>query len=359
MSALLPVCRRDKSMKTMKAALYSGVEQISIQEVEWQSPPPGYIVLEMRQIGVCGSDLHAYFGHWTQSPGRAQGHETCGVVVEIGEGVTGFASGDLVAVECFSHCGQCIYCQTGQYNHCAERKGISDMMHGGFAEYTTVHHSGLFKLPTGMTPEEGALVEPLAVAVRALAQARVSYQDRVAVIGGGTIGLLCLAVAKACGVKEAMISVKYPQQARIAHELGADQVIDINQVDIRDFVSQHTSGMGVDAIIETVGSAQNFDDSLAIVRKRGTVVLVAGYYKPLEVSLGAIVSSEAIVTGSNCYGYSDMHKDFEVAIDLIATGKVAATKIVTHRFPLDEITKAFAVAADKGSGAIKVHVLNL
>jgi 2-desacetyl-2-hydroxyethyl bacteriochlorophyllide A dehydrogenase len=316
------------------------------------------LVLATRQIGVCGSDLHAYFGHWTQTPGLAQGHETCGVVVEVGEGVTGFELGDHVAVECFSHCGECVYCQTGNYNHCVKHKGISHNMHAGFSEYTTVHHSGLFKLPPGMSHEEGALVEPLAVAVRALAQARATYQDRVVVIGGGTIGLLCLAVAKANGVKEAMITVKYPQQARLAYELGADKVIDITQADVKKFVSANTDDMGVDAVIETVGGGQNFDDALASVRRRGTVVLVAGYYKPLEVNLGRIVSTEAIVTGSNCYGYSGMQTDFQAAIDLIASGKVAATKIVTHRFMLDEITQAFAVAADKESGAVKVHVIN-
>lgn len=343
-------------METMKAALYSGVEQIAIHDVERQPPPPGYLVVAMRQAGVCGSDLHAYFGHWPQSPGQAQGHETCGIVAEVGEGVTNFAVGDLVAAECFSHCGHCVYCQTGHYNHCLERKGISHNQHGGFAEYTTVHHSGVFKLPAGMSYEEGALVEPLAVAVRALAQSRATYQDRVVVIGGGTIGLLCLAVAKANGVKEAMISVKYPQQAQMAHELGADQVIDINKAGMKEFVHQHTGGIGVDAVIETVGSGQNFDDALAIVRRRGSVVLVGGYYKPLEVDLGRIVSTEAIITGSNCYGYSGMQTDFQAAIDLIASRKVAATKIVTHRYPLDEIAEAFAVAADKGSGAIKVHV---
>jgi 2-desacetyl-2-hydroxyethyl bacteriochlorophyllide A dehydrogenase len=345
-------------MTTMKAALYSGIEQIAIQEVERLPPPPGHLVLETRQIGVCGSDLHAYFGHWAQSPGLAQGHETCGVVAEVGEGVSGFAVGDRVVVECFSHCGHCVYCQTGNYNHCLERKGISHNTHGGFAEFTTVHHSGLFKLPPGMSDEEGALVEPLAVGVRALAQAGATYQDRVLVIGGGTIGLLCLAVAKANGVKEAMITVKYPQQARLARELGADQVIDINEIDVKEFVRRHTGGMGVDAVIETVGGAQNFDDSIAIARKRGTIVLVAGYYKPLEVNLSRIVWSEIKITGSNCYGYSGMTTDFQAAIDLIAGGKVDATQIVTHRFRLDEIAKAFAVAADKGSGAVKVHVFN-
>jgi len=343
----------------MKVALYSGIEQIALHEVERQAPPPGYVVVAMRQIGICGSDLHAYYGHWPQTPGQAQGHETCGLIVEVGEEVTGFAVGDHVVVECFYHCGKCVYCETGYYNLCLERKGVYHTMHGGFSEFTTVHQSALFKLPAGMSHEQGALVEPLAVGVRALALAHAGHQDRVVVIGGGTIGLLCLAIAKANGVKEVMITVKYPQQARVAKELGADQVIDITKSDVKEFIDSHTKGFGVDAVIETAGGGQNFDDSLTIVRKRGTVVLVAGYYKPLEVDLSRIVAKEPIVTGSMCYGYSGMETDFQQAIDLIASGKVDPTKIVTHRFPFAEITEAFAVAGDKGSGAVKVHVVNM
>ncbi|MCX6048658.1 MAG: alcohol dehydrogenase catalytic domain-containing protein [Chloroflexi bacterium] len=343
-------------MTTMKAAIYSGLRQIGVRDVERLPPPPGYVFIQTKQVGICGSDLHAYFGEWEQSHTLALGHETCGVVVELGEGVTDLQVGDPVVIECFSHCGHCLYCQTGQYTHCLERKWVSENTHGGFAEYTTAHRSGLFKIPPSMSYEEGAMVEPLAVAVRTLAQSRATHQDRVAVIGGGTIGQLCLAVAKANGVKETLITVKYPQQAQLAKELGADHVVNINDQDVRAFVKELTGGLGVDAVIETVGGATQFDDALAIVRKRGTVVLVGGYFKPLEVDLSKIVWSEAIVTGSNCYGYSGLHTDFQAAIDLIAERKVDATKLVTHRFSLDQIAEAFAVSADKHLGAIKVHV---
>jgi (R,R)-butanediol dehydrogenase/meso-butanediol dehydrogenase/diacetyl reductase len=344
-------------MPTMKAAIYHGLEDIRVQEVERQPPPPGYVLLRTTQVGICGSDLHNYFGHWPPSHSLAAGHETTGVIAEIGEGVQGFAVGDRVAVECFSHCGQCLYCQTGQYTHCLNRKAVAHGGHGGFAEYSTAHASALFKLPPEMSFEQGALVEPLAVAVRALAQSGMTYQDRVLVIGGGTIGLLCLAVAVANGARETMITVKYGQQAQIARDLGADHVIDITKEDVRAKVKALTGGQGVDVVIETVGAAGQFDDALSIVRPRGRVVLVGGYYKPLEVDLSRIVWSEAIVTGSNCYGYSGRETDFQAAIDLIASGKVDAGRIVTHRFPFQQIREAFAVAADKQSGAVKVHVL--
>lgn len=344
-------------MPTMKAALYSGLRQIGLHEIERLPPPPGYVLIKTRQVGICGSDLHNYYGEWPPSHSFAQGHETCGDVVELGEGVTGLQVGDKVAIECFSHCGECIYCRTGHYVHCLKRKWVSDNTHGGFAEYTTAHASALFKLPPGMNDEEGALVEPLAVGVRALAQAKATHTDRVAVIGGGTIGLLCLAVAVANGVKETLITVKYPQQAELAKALGATHVVNITQTNVRDVVKELTDGIGVDVVVETVGGARDFDDSLAIARKRGTVVLVSGYHKPLTVDLSRLVWSEVNVVGSNCYGYSGMTNDFQQAIDLITSGKVAVTHIVTHRFPLSEITHAFQIAADKESGSVKVHVL--
>ena len=343
-------------MATMHAAIYSGIGQIHWREVERLPPPPGYVVLKTQRAGICGSDLHNYWGHWSASHTFATGHETCGVVVELGEGVKGLQLGDRVAVECFSHCGECVYCQTGQYNHCLERKGVSHHLHGGFAEFTTTHASALFKLPATLSDEEGALVEPLAVAVRALAQAKATYADRVVIIGGGTIGLLCLAVAVANGVKETMITVKYPQQARLARELGADHVVDITQTNVRDAVKELTGGLGTDVVVETVGGARQFEDALSIVRKRGTVVLVAGYFEPLSVNLERMVWSEAVVTGSNCYGYSGLTTDFQAAIDLIANRKLDPAKIVSHRFPFEAITEAFAVAADKESGSVKVHL---
>lgn len=343
-------------MQTMTAALYTGVGRIELREVERLPPPPGHVSLATRQIGICGSDLHNYYGEWAPSPDFAQGHETCGVITDLGEGVTGFEVGDRVAIECFSHCGHCVYCRQGHYNHCLERRWVSHREHAGFAEYSNAHASALFKLPGEMSFEDGALVEPLAVAVRAVARSGAGHRDRVAVLGGGSIGLLCLAVARAAGVAETLITVKYPQQARVAREFGADHVVDIGTTDAREVIADLTDGMGMDTVIETVGGGANFDLSLAAVRRRGTVVLVAGYTKPLEVDLTPAVWSEAIITGSNCYAFSGMETDFQAAIDLLASGRVEASRIVSHRLPFSEVAGAFAIAADKGSGSVKVHL---
>lgn len=343
-------------MNIMKAAIYTGIEQISIREVEYTPPAPGYVGIDTRQTGICGSDLHSYFGEWDQSHTNAAGHETCGTVIELGEGVTELQPDDKVAIEFFSHCGRCLHCRKGYYNHCSERQWISHNAHGGFAEYTNAHISGLFKLPESMTFEEGALVEPLAVSYRAVGLSKATYQDRVAIIGGGTIGQFALAAAVAAGAKETLITVKYDQQAQLAKELGADHVVTIGDMDLKEYVDDLTSGLGMDAVIESVGTGSNFNDAMSIVRRHGTVVLVGGYFEPLEVDLSRIVWSEASVIGSNCYGFTGMDTDFDAAIELISSGKVDATKLVTHRYPLEDVVEAFRVSADKRSGAIKVHL---
>ena len=178
----------------------------------------------------------------------------------------------------------------------------------------------------------------------------------MAILGGGTIGQCCLAAAKAANVRETWITVKYPQQARLARDLGADHVFVLGGSDLDDWVSDLARGPRPDAVIETVGGGGNFDLALQIVRPRGVVVLLAGYPEPVEVDLGRVLESEAVVTGSHCYASTGLDTDFGAAIDLMATGRVDATRLVTHRFPLEAVEEAFRVAADKSSGSIKVHL---
>jgi len=339
----------------MKAAIYRGEKSIGIEEVDAPVPGPGYVLLEMKNCGICGSDLHSYLGHWGQST-NASGHEVSGVVAECGQGVTNVEAGDKVCVECFSHCGECRFCKVGAYNLCENLRGASGGDHSGFAEHVIAHSPSLFVFPQSLSFEDGAMIEPLAVSYRAFRRTEADYQDTVLVIGSGTIGLLAVAVAKVSGVRQLIATARYDHQADMAKELGADYVIQTPQQDVKEEIPKLTDGLGADVVIETTASAGGFSDALAGVRKKGTVVLVGGYHKPLEVHLGRIVGHEIRVTGSSCYGYSGMRKDFEWSMDLISSGKIRASRLITHRFPLSDIQKAFEVAANKKTGSIKVMV---
>lgn len=339
----------------MKAAIYQGVGSIGIGEVDVPDPGEGYVLLEMMRCGICGSDLHSYYGHWNQST-NASGHEVVGVVVQLGEGVTGVHIGDRVCVECFSHCGTCRPCQLGRYNHCENRRGASGGGHAGYAEYVLAHESALLPLPEGLSFDQAAMVEPLAVSYRAFCRTGADAQDVVLVVGAGTIGLLATAAAAASGARRVIACARYDHQADMARQLGADDVIRVSGQDLKDRAQEISGRSGIDAVIETTGSAQGMSDALAVVRKAGAVVLVGAYFQALPVHLAPIVNGEINVTGSNCYGFSGQRTDFQWSIDLIASGRVPATELITHRYRLDDIRDAFETAADKTSGSIKVMV---
>ena len=339
----------------MKAAIIRDTRKIQLEEVDYLRPESGYLIIEMKSSGICGTDLHAY--HRTGGfRGLAEGHELAGIVHEVGEGVVGFNPGDRVIAEGMSGCGECVYCKRGLYNVCQTRHWFWGNGHGGFADYTTAQASSVFKLPDTLSFEQGALVEPLAVGYRAMMISGATSQDRVVIIGGGSIGLLTLAAAKTIGVKETMMVVKYPQQVEIASVYGADHIINITDTNVQEYCLDVTAGMGVDVVIETTGSETAFNNAVKIVRHRGTVVLVGGYPKPVTVDLGSVLSWELTIKGTLAYSYSGMVNDFEATIELVQTGKVDPTEIVTHRLPFEEIVEAFRIADDKSTGSIKVNV---
>jgi len=344
------------SPRTMKAAVYGGIGKVELREVEIPPVPRGFVLVDTKVTGICGSDLHRYFGDWSQTE-FASGHEISGVVAELGEAVDNVEVGDRVCAECFSHCGRCRFCELGLYNLCENRVYVSGKDAVGFAEYSLLHASSLFKLPQSFSFEHGVLVEPLSVSYRAFWRSGSDYKSSVAVIGGGTIGLLCLAAAKAAGVPEKAILVKYDHQAAIAERLGADHVLRVSDKGISGWASSLTGRLGFDVVIDTVASAKSLQDALETVRRGGTIVLVGGYTKAVEAPLRYAVNNELNIRGSICYGYTGSRKDFDSAIDLIASGRVDPTAIVTHRFPLDKVGEAFQTAGDKTSGSIKVLVV--
>jgi 2-desacetyl-2-hydroxyethyl bacteriochlorophyllide A dehydrogenase len=344
----------------MKAAIYHGVRRIEIEEVARPAPGPGSLLVEMDCCGICGSDLHSWNGFWEQ-PAAAHGHEVSGVVAEVGDAVEGFRVGDRVCTEWFSHCGRCRFCRTGRYNLCESLQRTSGASHAGFAECVIAHQSSVFRLPDSLTFEEGALVEPLAVSCRAVRRCGEDGRGTVLVTGSGTIGLLAVAAARAFGAAAVFATARHDHQAAMSSRLGADRVLRPTRTapegETAEAVMTLTGGEGADAVIETTASAGGLADALASVRKGGVVVVVGGYHAPVEIDLKRVIDNEIRIMGSFCYGFSGMKRDFQWSIDLIASKKVQAQGLVTHRFPLDRIAAAFEAAADKGTRSIKVQIV--
>ncbi|MGQ9730664.1 MAG: zinc-dependent alcohol dehydrogenase [Candidatus Zipacnadales bacterium] len=330
-----------------RGAFFAGRECLQVRTFELPEPGPQDVALQVVACGVCGSDLHQFYGRWPQ-PAVVPGHEVSAVITHVGSQVGGLHPGQVVAVEPITRCGACRYCLTGRYLLCDQGGFISVNSHGGFAEQMVVPAYCCFGLGGHLDPAWGAFAEPLSVGLHAVRLARLGGEHAVLVLGSGTIGLLTVAAAKALGIGRVMVTAKYPHQAEVAQQLGADEVLEAERV---------LEAAEVDAVIETVGSAGGtFPAALRLVRKLGTVILVGGWTAPLTLDLGAVIHKELTILGSPCYGQLGLRKDFEIAVELLSKRIVDVRPLVSRRLPLDKIQEAFLTAADKAGGVIKVLV---
>jgi len=305
--------------------------------------------------GICGSDLHGYRGPWGQD--AKPGHEFCAVVEAVGQGVMGLPPGMRVAGECFAHCGRCPACECGDYNHCEAIVWSPGRPAGALAQYVAWPAASLLPVPEGLSDEQAALVEPTAVAFRAVARSGLRKGESAAVVGAGTIGLLCAAVAAARGAGRVFVLTRYPHQAEAAARLGVSDPLPPEAGDPRRAVRKRTGGRGADVVIDAVAAGTSLSTAFSLARPQGRVVEVGGPTRPLMVALGPLVSGELRLCGSNCYAVTEGRRDMQWAMDLIEGGRVRPEALVTHRFPLDRAAEAFATAADKKSGSIKVLAL--
>ena len=337
-------------MATMRAAFCTGKERIEVRETEAPEPGPGEVLVRVRACGVCGSDLHFYHGALPANPNVAPGHEFAGEVVSLGEGVTAVAPGQRVAVEPLRTCRECVFCRSGQYQLCPSRVLLGTFVAGGLAEYAVVPTYALYSLPEAMDFELGALVEPLAVAVHGLHLVGLTAGERVVVLGSGTIGLMSVLAARAAGAAEVIATYRHEHQARAALAAGASRVVP-------DGETSGLAGTAPDVVVETVGgTAPTLAQAIGIVRPGGRVCLLGLFTQSVEVNALAFMLKEAKMAGGITYCRPGLYSDFERAMQVLAAEPERARGLITHRFPLEETAAAFATAADKNTGCIKVQV---
>jgi len=338
----------------LKTALLAGVRAFEIAESERPAPGAGEVLVRVRNTGVCGTDLHFFRGEFPLPPRFCLGHEVAGEVAGLGEGVSGFASGDRVALELFQVCLVCAQCRSGNYQLCAKRQSYGLTAAGGLREYMTVPAYALYRLPDEVDFELGALVEPLAVGVHGLRLVDLHFGERVAVLGAGTIGLLAIAAARAMGATYVAATARHPQQKAMAESVGADAVFDASAYGLRALASAIG---GADVVVETVGGhAETLGEALQVVGVAGRVCLLGAFTAPVQIHPMLLLLKEARIVGSNCYGRSGGKADYQLAIEIMRRNAERLRPIITHRFPLDEVAQAYATADDKSTGAIKVTI---
>lgn len=344
-------------MPTMTAALHNGNGSMEIRQVQMPEPGPGDAIVRVRQSGICGSDLMNYQSNISPEA-VAGGHEVAGEIIAVGLGVDVGRIGSRVAIDTLCSgkmCGVCWFCRMGQTFHCENRSPDEG---GGFAQYIKRRAAGCFRLADGLSWADGAMVEPLAVAVHAMRQGLLSGGETVAVIGAGTIGLTAVAAARAMGAGTVLVSARHDHQASLARKLGADEAVPSDGSTLEEAVESATAGRGADLTIETIGgySDASVRQAVGVTRRQGRIVILGNVHTSVNLDWMTLQGREQSIIMAVCYGVIEGRHDYEIAVDLMSAGRLDLRDMVTHTYPLDDIQHAFDTARDKSTGSVKVHL---
>lgn len=347
----------------MNAALKTAEGDFEIKDVERPKiPDPNWALARVRVSGICGTDLR----HWKKAlpklKGTIMGHELAGDVVEVGENVKHVKPGDRVVIETLLGCGQCEWCRVQRYNVCPKLYEVRvKSVSRAFAEFVVGPAEKFHKLPDGVSFEEATLLDTFGVCMHGIQVSGIKINDTVAIIGAGPIGLGQVQLAKLSGARRIIVTDAVQHSLDVAKELGADAVVNIKKQDPVKAVQEFTGGRGADIVYECAGGESmptTFPQATQMARIGGKVVLIGGFDEgPMKIELDwqHIQKAEIQILPSASYSFWGLESEMKMCLDLMAAGKLKAKPLITHRFPLAEINKAFETAADKEkTGAIFV-----
>lgn len=341
----------------MKAAVMKGLRHIEIEELPMPVPKEHEVLIRIRSVGVCGSDVHYFvegrIGDFVVQPPFILGHECSGEVVEVGKGVRDLKPGDRVTMEPGIPCGRCEFCRSGRYNLCPEVVfWATPPVNGTFCEY--VVHPAHFTYPIApeVSFDEAALVEPFAVGMYAVHRAQAKPGDVALVLGSGPIGLVTVQALSVRGITEIIAVDIVDMRLEKARELGAKHVVNAAREDVREVVLSLTQGKGANVVFETAGSIQTAQLTVDLARRGGRVVLV-GLPSMTHFDFGVlkILDKELDVLG--VFRYANMYRG---CVDLLNNRRVNLKTLITHRFPLEKTQDALLFAHEHKAESIKVMV---
>jgi L-iditol 2-dehydrogenase len=323
------------------AKVARGEGNVEIIEVAEPQIKPGHVLIAVKAAGICGTDLHIYHDEFPTVPPVVMGHEVAGQVAEVGAGVTACRPGDRVTSETYFYvCDRCQFCRDGYPNLCPHRKSIGSGVHGAFTNYVLVPEKNIHLLPENVSETAGALTEPLACCVHALEQSWLEPGETVVVAGPGAIGLLMMQVIKAAGARVIVLGTAVDEaRLELAHQLGADQTLNVQAVDSLALIQELTGGLGADAVFECSGAAPSARHLLRLVRRRGRYAQVGLFGKAIEWDLEQVCYKELYVSGS----FATVPSAWRKALNLLAAGQVQTGPLITHTFPVTEWRQAFDI----------------
>ena len=346
---------------TMQALVVLEPDRFEIRDVPVPTPGPNEVLARVRAVSICGTDSHLiagdYPGFWPPAFPITPGHEWAGDIVALGPGADkfGWAVGDRVAGTSHDACGACQKCVEGDYNQC-ENYGVEGLhrqyghnYQGSDAEYVVHGVKAIFRLPDGISYEEGAVVDPASIALHCANRGGVQPGDNVAITGAGAIGLLGGDAAKIRGAGRVII-VGRGYRLDKAADLGFETV-DSTKVDPVATVREMTDGLGADVVLEAAGVPETLTWALAMLRKGGRCAAVGIPVLPAEIDMKDLVLYEKELVG--CRASSG---EMRRVMPHVADGRMRVSEIMTHEFALADFGDALATFRDRGSGAMKIII---
>ena len=340
----------------MDALVIHAPGDLRVEDVPTPAVGAGQARVRVRTGGICGSDLHYYqhggFGAIRIQQPMVLGHEVAGAIEEIGAGVTGLAVGDRIAVCPSQPCGQCRYCQLGLQNHCLDMRYYGSAMRmphvqGAFRQQIVIGAGQAHRLADGVSDAEGAMAEPLAVALHAVNRAGPMLGRKVLVTGCGPIGAMLIVAARRAGATHVVATDVVAQPLRKARDVGADEAI--NVAEQAQALAQYAAEKGqFDVLFEASGNERALRAAFDVVRPRGVVVQVGLSGGELSLPFNTVVAKEFDLRGAFRF-----HEEFGVAVELINRGLVDLTPLISATLPYRDAGRAFALAADR-SQSMKV-----
>ncbi|ADJ13861.1 NAD(P)-dependent alcohol dehydrogenase [Halalkalicoccus jeotgali] len=341
----------------MKAAELVDAGRFELRDRERPAPGPTDVLVEVSDVGICGSDVHWYdhgrMGERSIDEPLVLGHESAGQVVAVGRDVDRVAVGDEVAIEPGVPCGHCRYCRDGRYNLCPDVEFMATPgTDGAFREYVSWPAEFVHELPPTVSTREGALCEPVSVGIQAVRRADLDVGDSVLVMGVGPIGLLTMDVARAAGAATVAVADIVPSKLDRATDRGADLAIDSRTEDVGDTLREEFDG-GVDVVIEATGAPPAIEAALDAPRPGGTAVLV-GLAPGETVPMDAFETVRRQIDIRGSYRFANT---YPTALSLLGANEVDATGTIDVEMPLERIGDAFerAKTPDVIKGLLSVN----
>ncbi len=346
--------------KSMRAAVYQGIGDISIEDVPRPRPGRGEALLKVGATGICGTDVRIYAnGHHRIPSGtlRVLGHELAGEIVEVGEGVPGLAVGMRVGVAPNIGCGVCAQCVSGWTNLCPDYKAFGISLDGGFAEYMlitaeAIRQGNVVSVPDHTPYTAAALAEPLSCCFNGQEAVGVGRDDVVLIIGAGPIGIMHLLLAKLSGARTVIVSEVSETRLQQAREHGADVLVNPEREDLRAAVLQASQGQGASVVIVAAAVAHAQEEALELASQQGRINFFGGLPKDrplIQIDSNLIHYKQLVVTGTT----GSNVRQYRATMNLIAAGRLQVDGLVSAILPLDR----FRVGIERTQSGKEMRIL--